>query len=73
MNYKLSVFTLVAVLFQTSLSGQSETYTVKKAPLSSDKYDEFAPVFYKKGIVFSTNRNLNLINYSTAPYYPCFI
>jgi len=66
MNYKLSVFTLVAVLFQTSLSGQSETYTVKKAPLSSDKYDEFAPVFYKKGIVFSTNRNLNLINYSTV-------
>jgi outer membrane protein OmpA-like peptidoglycan-associated protein len=66
MNYKLSVFTLVAVLFQASLLGQSETYTVKKTLFSSDKYDEFAPVFYKKGIVFSTNRNLNLINYSTA-------
>jgi outer membrane protein OmpA-like peptidoglycan-associated protein len=65
MNYKLSVFPLVALLFHTSLSGQTETYTVKKTLFSSDKYDEFAPVFYKKGIVFSTNRNLSLINYST--------
>ncbi len=65
MNYKLSVFSLVALLFHASLSGQTETYTVKKTLFSSDKYDEFAPVFYNKGIVFTTNRNLSLINYST--------
>jgi outer membrane protein OmpA-like peptidoglycan-associated protein len=65
MNYKLLVFILVALLFHVSLTGQTETYTVKKTLFSSDKYDEFAPVFYKNGIVFSTNRNQHIINYST--------
>jgi outer membrane protein OmpA-like peptidoglycan-associated protein len=37
--------------------GQTETYTVKKASFSSRQYDEFSPVYYKKGIVFCSNRN----------------
>jgi outer membrane protein OmpA-like peptidoglycan-associated protein len=45
---------------------QQETYTVKKAPFSSDKYDEYSPVFYKNGIVFCTNSNSGISNYSNS-------
>jgi outer membrane protein OmpA-like peptidoglycan-associated protein len=61
---------LISLLLLTGLSGslfaQQDTYTVKKASFSSDEYDEFSPVFYKNGVVFCTNRNTNLANYSTA-------
>ncbi len=47
--------------------GQTEIYTVTRAPFSSDKYDEFSPVFYRDGIVFCTNRSSNLLfNYSDS-------
>jgi hypothetical protein len=45
---------------------QTQTYTVTKAQFSSDKYDEFSPVFYRNGIVFTSNQGANtFINYST--------
>jgi hypothetical protein len=65
MIQKLVVVILFA-LFPQIIFGQSETYTVKKAPFCSDKYDEFSPVFYKNGIVFSSNRNLGLSYRSTS-------
>lgn len=45
---------------------QQDTYTIKKATFSSDLYDEFSPVFYKKSIVFCSNRDNNLTSYSTS-------
>jgi outer membrane protein OmpA-like peptidoglycan-associated protein len=65
MTRKLVVVILISLLPQIIL-GQSEIYTVKKASFSSDKYDEFSPVFYKNGIVFSSNRNLGLSYHSTS-------
>jgi outer membrane protein OmpA-like peptidoglycan-associated protein len=62
---KLVVVILVA-FFAQIIWGQSETYTIKKASFSSDKFDEFSPVFYKNGIVFSSNRNLGLSYHSTS-------
>ena len=56
---------MVSLLSQIIL-GQSETYIVKKASFSSDKYDEFSPVYYKNGIVFCSNRNLSLSSRSTS-------
>jgi outer membrane protein OmpA-like peptidoglycan-associated protein len=34
-----------------------QMFTVTRAPFSSDKFDEYSPVFYDNGIVFCTNRN----------------
>src|SRR5674476_82792 len=65
MARKLGLVIMVALLSQIIL-GQSETYNVKKASFSSDKYDEFSPVYYKNGIVFCSNRNLGLSNRSTS-------
>ena len=65
MARKLGLVIMVTLLSQIIL-GQSETYTVKKASFSSDKYDEFSPVYYKNGIVFCSNRNLGLSNRSTS-------
>ena len=65
MTRKLAAIFLIALISSVIL-GQSGTYTVKKAPFSSDKYDEFSPVFYKNGIVFSSNRNFGLSSHSTS-------
>jgi outer membrane protein OmpA-like peptidoglycan-associated protein len=46
----------------TCLYAQKEPYNVKKVPWSSDKYDEFSPVYYKQGLVFSSNRNTSSFN-----------
>ena len=56
MNYKLVLVILITSFCQLVL-GQTESYTVKKASFSSRQYDEFSPVYYKMGIVFSSNRN----------------
>jgi len=54
------VVVILIVLFPQIILGQTTTYIIKKASFSSDKYDEFSPVFYKNGIVFSSNRNVGL-------------
>jgi outer membrane protein OmpA-like peptidoglycan-associated protein len=62
---KLLLGILITFLILQFIQGQNETYTVTLAPFSSEKYDEFSPVYYKNGIVFCTNRSPNLFfNYS---------
>ena len=65
MTRNLVLFIMVA-LFSQIILGQSETYIVNKTSFSSEKYDEFSPVYYKNGIVFCSNRNLSLSNRSTS-------
>jgi outer membrane protein OmpA-like peptidoglycan-associated protein len=65
MTRQLLIVILLASLSKIT-SGQSETYIVKKAFFSSDKYDEFSPVYYKNGIVFSSNRITGLSVHSTS-------
>ena len=66
MTRKLFILILLIILFSKIDFGQIEIYSVKKASFSSDKYDEFSPVYYKKGIVFCSNRNLSLSSHSTS-------
>jgi outer membrane protein OmpA-like peptidoglycan-associated protein len=51
------VMVFLFITFSFTLTGQSDTYSVNKAFFSSQKYDEFSPVYYKNGIVFCMNRN----------------
>jgi outer membrane protein OmpA-like peptidoglycan-associated protein len=60
------VLLFLIFLFTKILLGQSETYIVRKASFSSDKYDEFSPVYYKNGLIFCSNRNLGLSNHTTS-------
>jgi outer membrane protein OmpA-like peptidoglycan-associated protein len=66
MKLKYLTSILITLFLPILVMGQTETYTIKLAPFSSPKYDEFSPVFYKNGIVFCTNRNNNLTSYSTS-------
>ena len=59
MKRNLGIVILIASLSQVIL-GQSATYTVSKAFFSSEKFDEFSPVYFNKGIVFCSNRNLGM-------------
>jgi outer membrane protein OmpA-like peptidoglycan-associated protein len=66
MKIKLIACLLITSLIQQKVAGQTATYSVAKALFSSDKYDEFSPVYYKNGIVFTTNRpSFKLSNYSS--------
>jgi len=65
MRYKFFIFILL--LTQTNLSAQEGTYTVTRAPFSTDNFDEYCPVYYRNGIVFCTNNNSgSLVTYSSA-------
>lgn len=45
---------------------QTGNYLISKAPFSTPKYAEFSPVFYKKSIVFCSNRDpAKISGYST--------
>ena len=63
---KLIIVILLIISFPKTNFGQSESYSVKKASFSSDKYDEFSPVYFKNGLVFCSNRNLGLSSHSTS-------
>lgn len=67
MRIKQTILVSLIFMIHSYISGQPQTYTVNRASLSSDKYDEFSPVYYKNGIVFCTNRNKILFfNYSNS-------
>lgn len=65
MGKKLFTGILITFLFHLLIMGQSEPYSIRLSPFSSKNHDEFSPVYYKKGIVYCTNRSSNLfLNYS---------
>jgi len=66
MNFKQILFILIILYIPLFSFGQEETYTIKKAPFSSDEYDEYSPVYYKNGIVFCTNRNQSVSSYTNS-------
>ena len=66
MKVKYLPVLLIALLLPLLASGQSETYSIKKARLSSNSSDEFSPVYYQNGIVFCSNTTRSLVrNYLT--------
>jgi outer membrane protein OmpA-like peptidoglycan-associated protein/chitodextrinase len=65
MTRKLVLIILIAS-FSKLILGQPGSYIVTKASFSSEKYDEFSPVFFNNGIVFCSNRLSGLSNRTTA-------
>jgi outer membrane protein OmpA-like peptidoglycan-associated protein len=65
MKRNLVIVLLIPFFYQYVL-GQSETYSVNKAFFSSEKYDEFSPVYYNHGIGFCTNRYSGISNHTTS-------
>lgn len=65
MKIKITLSIVLLTLSGVMLKSQSDTYVIKKTPFSSGRYDEFAPVFYKNGLVFGSNRgSSSLVAYS---------
>ena len=64
---KVSSFLVFYLFLFQNIICQTENYLIEKSPFSTDKYDEFSPVYYKNGIVFCSNQSLALpFNYSTG-------
>jgi outer membrane protein OmpA-like peptidoglycan-associated protein len=58
---------IVSFFLPVVVVGQIKTYTVNITKFSTDKFDEFSPVYFDKGLVFCTNRNRNIVsNYLTS-------
>jgi outer membrane protein OmpA-like peptidoglycan-associated protein len=53
------ILLLTQFLFNTLTFGQSQRYTIEKAPFSTRTNAEFSPVFYLDGIVFCSNQRDN--------------
>jgi hypothetical protein len=68
--YCILVFSLITILKSPAQDG---FYQVSRLPFTSDRYDEFAPVFYKQGLVFTTNHRTGfLISRTTGEGEPLF-
>jgi outer membrane protein OmpA-like peptidoglycan-associated protein len=62
----LIILSLIYIINGSLISAQEEAYSVKKANFSSDRYDEFSPVYYNGGLVFCSDQNSRLLfSYST--------
>ncbi len=63
---KINILCLVCLcLIWPFVSGQTDNYSIRITPFSSEKYDEFSPTFYLDGLVFCSNRKTGLfITYS---------
>jgi len=62
MRQNLSIILMLLLIkFSPFSLAQQATYTVTRAPFSSQKYDEFSPVYYNNGIVFCSNRKPSLL------------
>jgi len=56
MNLRTSVSVLSFLIVIGTAVAQQSPYSVTKTHFSTDTYDEFAPVFYRNGLVFSSDR-----------------
>lgn len=59
MYHKIIVNALLLIIALQSAIAQQDAYLVTRSPISSDRFDEFAPVFYQGGLVFVTTRKNN--------------
>jgi len=55
---KKRTFALILAIISagSTLSAQQQPFTITKSAFSTDLFDEFAPVFYRDGLLFSTDR-----------------
>ena len=56
MNLKATILLITFILLTRALQAQQQPYTITRAPFSTDSFDEFAPVYYKNGLVFCSDR-----------------
>ena len=65
---KKRTFALVLVLLFAggALPAQEQPYKITKSAFSTDTYNEFAPVFYKGGLVFCTDRGQAVSSHGQA-------
>lgn len=56
MKLKTVIIFHIALMLAGNGLAQPQSYTVTRASVSTDAYDEFAPTFYKNGIVFCMNK-----------------
>jgi outer membrane protein OmpA-like peptidoglycan-associated protein len=56
MKRRTTLILTTVILLTGTLTAQQQPYTVSKTAFSTDMYNEFAPAFYRNGLVFCTDR-----------------
>jgi outer membrane protein OmpA-like peptidoglycan-associated protein len=56
MKIRTSVSVFAFILVQSAGMAQQSPYNITKTTFSTDSFDEFAPVFYRNGLVFCSDR-----------------
>ena len=58
---KISILCFVYLcLIWPFVSGQTDNYSIRITPFSSEKHDEFSPAYYLDGLVYCSNRKTGL-------------
>ncbi|KPK83575.1 MAG: hypothetical protein AMS27_12470 [Bacteroides sp. SM23_62_1] len=53
---------IILTIFLTRITGQAqEVYSFERAPFSTRAYDEYAPVYYQDGLIFSANKRMDML------------
>ena len=56
MKIRTSASVILLFLVLNTVTAQQAPYSITKTTFSTDNYDEFAPVFYRNGLVFCSDR-----------------
>jgi outer membrane protein OmpA-like peptidoglycan-associated protein len=56
MNKRTTSILILIILLTSTINAQKQPYTVTKTQFCNDLNDEFAPAYYKNGLVFCTDR-----------------
>ena len=56
MKIRTSASVILLFLVLNTVTAQQAPYNITKTTFSTDTYDEFAPVFYRNGLVFCSDR-----------------
>ena len=60
------LFMILMAAFASS-SAYAQRYRVEKTSFSSEKYDDYSPAYYEDGLVFCSNRKLDvMVVYTTS-------
>lgn len=56
------IYHIVLIMTLTGVSVQAqEVYSFERAPFSTRAYDEYAPVFYREGLIFAANKRMDML------------
>ena len=66
-NLSIRLLIILPLLASVSFDLDAQSYAVQRAGFSSDRFNDFSPVYYRNGLVFSSQRKHDLMLVYASP------